>query len=480
MEHPPLLRLQREHRQEADGDDEQGEEDGGPHLYARLGDDAPAVLVGERLPLHVLVDVLDHHDSAIHHGADGDGDASQRHDVGVDPLQVHHDKGGQDGDGQGDDHHQGRAQVEQEGEANQHHHRELLQQLAGEIIDGALDKIGSVVDGDDLHPFRQAAFELCEPFLDPVYGVLGVLAETHDDDATDHFPFAVELGDAASTLGAGDHIRHVTQQQRGAAYIGTERDLLQILHALEVPVRAHHVLRFRHLDDGGAGLLVALLDGGLDKGERDAVGAQLVGIDPHLILAHHATHGGDLGDAVHRLQLVLEEPVLQRGELAQVMLAGSVHQRVLVDPAHPGGIGAELGAGGGGQVGCDLAQILQHPGAGPVEVGVVVKQHIDEGVAEEGVAAHRGGARHRQHGGGERIGDLILHHLGRLARVGRLDDHLHVGEIRQGVHRGLLDRPEPPGGKHDGQQQHQKAVAHGPANNRRDHDWAPCSFGAES
>ena len=52
----------------------------------------------------------------------------------------------------GDDHHQGRAQVEQEGEADQHHHRELLHQLAGEVVDGALDKIGSIVDGDDLHP----------------------------------------------------------------------------------------------------------------------------------------------------------------------------------------------------------------------------------------------------------------------------------------------------------------------------------------
>ncbi len=107
MEHPPLLRLQCEHRQEADGDDQQGEEDGGPHLYACLGDDAPAVLVGERLPLHVFMDVLDHHDGTVHHGADGDGDAAEGHDVGVDPLQVHHDKGGQNRNREGDDHHQG-------------------------------------------------------------------------------------------------------------------------------------------------------------------------------------------------------------------------------------------------------------------------------------------------------------------------------------------------------------------------------------
>ncbi len=134
------------------------------------------------------------------------------------------------------------------------------------------------------------------------------------------------------------------------------------------------------------------------------------------------------------------------------MLAGFVHQGVLVYPAHPGGVRPELGLGPGRQIGGHLTQVLQHPGTRPVEIRAVVKQHIDEGVAEEGVAAHRGGARHRQHGGGERVGHLILHHLGRLARVGGLDDHLHVGEIRQGVHRGLLDRPEAPGGEHDSQQ----------------------------
>ncbi len=124
--------------------------------------------------------------------------------------------------------------------------------------------------------------------------MLGILAITHDDDAAHHFPFTVELGQAAPALGPGDHIRHVTQQQWGATHIGTERDLLQILHAFQIAVGAHHVLRFRHLDDGGAGLLIALLDGGLYKGERDAVGAQLVRVDPHLILAHHAADGGDL------------------------------------------------------------------------------------------------------------------------------------------------------------------------------------------
>ena len=37
-----------------------------------------------RQPLQVLVRVLDHHDGRVDHRADGDGDAAQAHDVGVD------------------------------------------------------------------------------------------------------------------------------------------------------------------------------------------------------------------------------------------------------------------------------------------------------------------------------------------------------------------------------------------------------------
>ena len=43
----------------------------------------PAVALAR--PLHVLVEVLDHHDRRVDHGADGDGDPAQGHDVGVDP-----------------------------------------------------------------------------------------------------------------------------------------------------------------------------------------------------------------------------------------------------------------------------------------------------------------------------------------------------------------------------------------------------------
>jgi hypothetical protein len=84
-----------------------------------------AVLPG----LQLLVRVLDHHHGRVHHRADGDRDAAQRHDVGVDALVAHHDEGGQDAQRQRDDGHQCRAQVPQEEHADRGHDEELLAQL---------------------------------------------------------------------------------------------------------------------------------------------------------------------------------------------------------------------------------------------------------------------------------------------------------------------------------------------------------------
>ena len=42
---------------------------------------------------------------------------------------------------------------------------------------------------------------------------------------------------------------------------------------------------------------------------------------------------------------------------------------------------------------------------------------------------------HREQGRGERIGHLILHHLGCLARIFGVDNHLHIREIRNGIQR---------------------------------------------
>ncbi|MNF34273.1 hypothetical protein D3C84_151100 [compost metagenome] len=155
------------------------------------------------------------------------------------------------------------------------------------------------------------------------------------------------------------------------------------------------------------------------------------------------------------------------------MPATAVHQGVLKDPADPGSIRTKGRLGGGRQTRLDLAEVLQHPRTGPVQVGAVLENDVDETVAEEGEAAHRLRPGHRQHGGGQWIGNLVLDDLRRLSRIGGADDHLDVGEVRQGIDGRALHRPDPPGGDEQRGQQDQEAVGHRPANQLGDHGCSP-------
>ncbi len=116
--------------------------------------------------------------------------------------------------------------------------------------------------------------------------------------------------------------------------------------------------------------------------------------------------------------------------MREVVRAAAVDQRVLVDPADAGGIRPKGWLGTGRQPALHLAQVLQHPRARPVQIGAVLEQYVHEAIAEERIAAHRLCPRHREHGGGQRVGHLIFDDLWRLSRVGGTDDHLYVGQIR--------------------------------------------------
>lgn len=89
-----------------------GNDDLNPLCVARLA----AVIFPEMVEL--LVGVLDHDDRRVHHGADGDRDASKGHDVGGQPQGMHGDEREQDRNRERDDCHQGRANVPEEDEAD--------------------------------------------------------------------------------------------------------------------------------------------------------------------------------------------------------------------------------------------------------------------------------------------------------------------------------------------------------------------------
>ncbi|MNM48846.1 hypothetical protein D3C76_478980 [compost metagenome] len=68
-------------------------------------------------------------------------------------------------------------------------------------------------------------------------------------------------------------------------------------------------------------------------------------IEDDLVLLDHTADGGHLSDIRQRLELIAQEPVLQAAQLRQVMAAVAIDQRILINPAHPGGVRAQYRLG---------------------------------------------------------------------------------------------------------------------------------------
>ena len=102
----------------------------------------------------VLVRVFDHDDSGVHHRPDGNGDAAERHDVGIHSLVVHHEESGQHPQRQGHNGYKRRAQVTEKHQADQCDDQKLLDQGALEILYATLDEPRTVVGRYDLNTGR--------------------------------------------------------------------------------------------------------------------------------------------------------------------------------------------------------------------------------------------------------------------------------------------------------------------------------------
>ena len=144
-------------------------------------------------------------------------------------------------------------------------------------------------------------------------------------------------------------------------------------------------------------------------------------------------------------------------------------QHILINPTHTGCIRANGRCDAGGQPARDIVEGFQHTASGPVKIGSIFKNDVYKGEAEKRVTAHYLGVGHREHGCGQGIGHLILHHLGGLPRILCKNNHLHVGKIRDGVQRSLQQGVGAAGDDENGGQHHQEFVLDGGVNNFADH-----------
>ena len=254
-EQPPFLGLQSEHRNEAQGDDEQREKQRRPDLGRGLTHHAPAWLTGQRLAgvlmgpaLQVFVGVFDHHHRRIHHGTDGNRNAAQRHHIGIHALLLHDDERHENAQRQRDDGHQRAAQVKQKRRADQRHHQELLEQLEAQVAHRTLDQAGAVVHRHDLHPCGQPFLQLDQLGLHRPNRVQCVLARAHHDHATGRFALAIQFTNAAPHFRPQLHPRHITQRDHDAGGAAHQRDGPEIVQRAQVAVGPHRVLGFAELN----------------------------------------------------------------------------------------------------------------------------------------------------------------------------------------------------------------------------------------
>ena len=311
----------------------------GPTSRCRLDQDLQPWLAGRRA-LQMLVGVLDHDDGGVDHGADGDGDAAEAHDVGAEAQQLHRHERHQDADGKHHDRHQGAAHVQQEHDAHQRHHDALLEQRPAQGLDGAIDELRAVVDRHHLDALGQRGSNLGQPRLDVADDVEGVGAEALQGDAARDFPFAVEFGDAApfvrTKLDAGD----VLEEHRRAA-VDLDDDAFEIADVLDVAAAAHHELVLGELDRAAADIHVVLADDLAHLGQRNAQRTHAAGIDDDVVLLDEAADAGHLGDAFGLGEPEADLPILQRAQFGQRFVLGD--DGVLVDPADAGGVGPKRG-----------------------------------------------------------------------------------------------------------------------------------------
>ena len=410
--------------------------------------------------------ILDHDDGGVDHRPDGDGDAAQAHDVGVDAERPHADEGGEDGDRQHQDGDECRTQMQQEDDADQRDDQAFLGQRPLEGIDGAVDQFRTVIDRLDAHPLGQPGADFGDLGLEVVDHLQRILTVARHGDAGHHLALAVQLGQTAPLIGHQLDAADVGDAHRRAV-LRLQHQILDVLPATQIAATAHHVFGLRHLQRAPADIAVGIADHLGDAHQRDAVRLEFRWIDRHLILLHEAADARHLGDPRRLGQLVAQIPVLQGAQLGQRLVLGQQH--VLINPADPGGIRAERRRDALGQLAGHRIDVLQHARPRPVDVGAVLEDHVDEGGAEEGEAAHDLRLRHRQQRGGQRVGDLVLDHLRGLAREFGVQDDLDVGKIRDGVERRLDHRPDAGDDDEQRGEQYQEAVAGRPVDHGVEH-----------
>ena len=351
------------------------------------------------------------------------------------------------------------------------HQQDLFQQRLFQGVDGPIDQVAPVVGGDQGNPGRQHLVQHGQLCLDSADHLLGVFAGAHDHDPADDFALAVLVEHAAATAAADLHHPQVLHADRHPRDRGGDHDILDIPLAPQIARAPHLVLCPVFFHDIPADVAVGEGYGADNRLDRHPVGKQFHRVQVNLVLLDEPTHRRHFGHPWDGFQGRAQVPVLERPQFGQVV--GFALQDVPVDMPDPGAVGTEDGSDAPRQTIRQLREALQHPGPRLVEINTILKDEIDHGGAEHRRGADRPDVRQPLEVVRQRSSDLILDNFRGAPFPQRVDDHLIVRKVRDGVHRRSEERQTTEPQEQQGAEQRQRAVPETRRNNPGDHGRGP-------
>ena len=229
-------------------------------------------------------------------------------------------------------------------------------------------------------------------------------------------------------------------------------DVANLANVVDESNTTHDVGLRTALDDVTADVDVAVGDGLIELERTDAVGGKLVGIDADLEGLHLTAETDDVGNAGHGAQLALDDPVLQRLQLAHRPLVAA--QRVAVNLARRTGERLHVGFHAIGQV--SVVDEVVYLLARELVVDMIFEADGDHGETKKRRRTDVGLLLHRIHSNLDGDGDELLYLLSRAAGPLRDDGHLGVGHVGEGVNGRLAEADHTE--DDDGQRHHEDEI----------------------
>src|SRR5207245_9501913 len=165
-------------------------------------------------------------------------------------------------------------------------------------------------------------------------------AVAHADDARNGFSLALPLGHAFPNIRTeGD--RTEIANLDGSSVLRSDGHGFEIVQRTQITQTTNHVFRAAHFEDSPADFIGAGANLFNDGGKRDAIGAQFVGIDIHLVLLDESPGRRDFGNTTNGFKLIAQVPILNTVQLGETTLVGAIDKNVFIDPPGTGRIRAD-------------------------------------------------------------------------------------------------------------------------------------------